>query len=80
MKLGPVDGAKEIWEDHGKRNQDEEDADVTLDLVNGEGAENLPDENQKEVVTGVKLGPVDQVKEIWEDHGKRKQDEADGGA
>ena len=54
VMLGPVDGAKEIWEDHGKRNQDEEDADVTLDLVDGEGAENLPDENQKEVVTGVK--------------------------
>ena len=80
VKLGPVDGAKEIWEDHGKRNQDEEDADVTLDLVDGEWAENIPDENQKEVVTGVKLGPVDGVKDIWEDHGKRNQDEADGGA
>ena len=59
--LGLVDGKGT------EENRNEEEADVTLDLVDWEGVENIPDETQKEVVTGVKFGPVDGAKEIWEE-------------
>ena len=61
-----------------EQNWNEEDADVTSDLVNREGAEEKLGKKQDEDNEDVTLGPVDGEKAISEDHGKKNQDDGVG--